>query len=102
MGNNSINGRVEYAPPHSKGPGPKTYTYTLYALSAPVNLDVAPSKVNRDLLLAAMQDRILATAELKVVYSRPVSTITQVNGQPTGLSEGNVGQNNSEVKPVER
>lgn len=70
MGNNSINGRVEYAPPHSKGRGAKTYVYTLYALSAPVKLDFAPVEVNLDVLLAAMQGNILATAELKVVYSR--------------------------------
>ena len=77
MGNNSINGRIEYAPPHSKGPGAKTYTYTLYALSAPVKLNVKPAAVNRELLLAAMQDRILATAELKVVYSRQVGATGQ-------------------------
>ena len=70
-GNNSVNGRMEYAPPQSKGPGPKTYVYTVYALSAPVAPDVAPAAVGRDALLAAMQGRILATAELKVVYSRP-------------------------------
>ncbi len=73
LGNNSINGRIGYAPPHSKGPGAKTYVYTLYALSAPVNLDVKPFEVNRDILLAALKDRILATVEMKVVYSRPDS-----------------------------
>ena len=44
--------------------------YTVYALAAPVKLDLKPSEVNREVLLAAMQDRILATAELRVVYSR--------------------------------
>ena len=29
-----------YAPPHSKGPGAKTYVFTVYALSAPVRPDV--------------------------------------------------------------
>ena len=72
LGNNSINGRTEYAPPHSKGPGPKIYVYTLYALSAPVKIGVKPAKVSRDILLGAMRNRILATAELKAVYSRPV------------------------------
>jgi phosphatidylethanolamine-binding protein (PEBP) family uncharacterized protein len=70
LGNNSVNGRTEYAPPHSKGPGPKTYVYTVYALSAAPNLGVPPEKVSRDVLLAAMKDRILAAAELRVVYSR--------------------------------
>ncbi|HVM61952.1 MAG TPA: hypothetical protein VMV72_13910 [Verrucomicrobiae bacterium] len=72
LGNNSINRRTEYAPPHSKGPGAKTYIYTVYALSAPPQLTVPPAQVNREVLLAAMQDRILATAELHVVYSRSV------------------------------
>ncbi len=34
LGNNSINGRLGYAPPHSKGPRDKAYVLTLYALSA--------------------------------------------------------------------
>lgn len=71
LGDNSVNQRAEYAPPHSKGPGAKTYVLTLYALSAPVQLAVPPSQVNRDVLLAAMKDRILGTAELQVIYSRP-------------------------------
>ena len=70
LGNNSVNGRTEYAPPHSKGPGPKTYVYTVYALSSPVKVDVGPAEVSRDVLLAAMKGLILASAELKVVYAR--------------------------------
>ncbi len=70
LGNNSVNGRTEYAPPHSKGPGPKTYTYTLYALSAPPRITVEPAQVNRDVLLAATEGLILDTAELHVVYTR--------------------------------
>ncbi len=70
LGNNSINGRTEYAPPHSKGPGPKTYIYTVYALSAPVKLNVEPSAVSRAVLLDAIKDCTLATAELHVVYTR--------------------------------
>jgi Raf kinase inhibitor-like YbhB/YbcL family protein len=73
LGNNSINGRVGYAPPHSKGPGAKTYIYTLYALSEPVKLDVEPSAVSRDVLLAAIKGHILASAQLEVVYSRSVN-----------------------------
>jgi phosphatidylethanolamine-binding protein (PEBP) family uncharacterized protein len=72
LGNNSVNGRMEYAPPHSKGPGPKTYVYTVYALSSPVKLDVKPAEVTRNVLLAAMKDKILASAELHVVHSRDV------------------------------
>jgi Raf kinase inhibitor-like YbhB/YbcL family protein len=69
-GNNSVNGQPEYAPPHSKGPGPKTYIYTVYALSEPVSLQVAPSEVSRRVLLDAMAGKILATAELTTVYER--------------------------------
>ncbi len=71
LGTNSVNGRTEYAPPHSKGPGPKTYVYRVYALSAPPQITVSPDKVDRDALLAAMKDRTLATAELQVLCSRP-------------------------------
>lgn len=70
LGNNSVNGRIGYAPPHSKGPGAKTYIYTVYALSSPVQLDVKPAEVSRDVLLTAMKGKILATAKMKVVYTR--------------------------------
>ncbi len=70
LGNNSVNGRTEYAPPCSKGPGPKLYTFTLYALSASPNLQVAPAQVSRDVLLAAIQDVTLASASLNLNYTR--------------------------------
>ena len=70
LGTNSINGQTEYAPPHSKGPGEKTYIYTIYALSSPVQLTVTPDKVSRDVVLAAMKDHVLGSAELKVTYTR--------------------------------
>ncbi|MBL9209021.1 MAG: YHYH protein [Opitutaceae bacterium] len=70
-GTNSVNRRVGYAPPHSKGPGEKTYVLTLYALAAPLQLAVPPAEVDRDVLLAAMRDITLGTATLPVVYSRP-------------------------------
>ncbi|PWB74036.1 hypothetical protein C3F09_04510 [candidate division GN15 bacterium] len=70
LGNNSVNGLTEYAPPCSQGPGPKTYVYTLYALSAAPNVTADPSLVNRDSLLAAMNGLILDSATLSVTYSR--------------------------------
>jgi len=73
LGNNSVNSRCEYAPPHSKGPGDKTYIYTLYALSSPIKLDIKPAKVSRDVLLAAMKGKVLASAQLSVVYTRDFS-----------------------------
>ncbi|MSU52254.1 MAG: YHYH protein [Opitutaceae bacterium] len=71
LGNNSVTRRVGYAPPHSKGPGEKTYILTAYALSAPLKISAQAAEVNRDVLLAAMKDFILDSAELKVVYTRP-------------------------------
>ena len=70
LGNNSVNDRIGYAPPQSKGPGPKTYIYTLYALSAAPQLNVPSAHVSREVLLAAIKDRMLASAELQVVYTR--------------------------------
>jgi phosphatidylethanolamine-binding protein (PEBP) family uncharacterized protein/Spy/CpxP family protein refolding chaperone len=70
LGNNSVNGRIGYAPPHSKGPGDKTYVLTLYALSAPLQTPVAPAEVTREVLLATMKDKVLGSSELQVVYAR--------------------------------
>ncbi len=70
LGNNSVNGRREYAPPHSKGPGAKKYVYTLYALSGEPELSVKPAAVNREVLLSAMKKLILGKAEMSVIYER--------------------------------
>ena len=69
-GTNCVNRTLGYAPPHSKGPGVKTYTLTLYALSSAPDLKVPPSQVTRDVLLAAIKDRTLARAELNFTYDR--------------------------------
>lgn len=68
-GINTVNGRPEYTPPCSKGPGAKTYTLTVYALSSEVKLD-AGRPVTMDMLLAAIQDKTLASAAMDVNYSR--------------------------------
>jgi len=70
LGANSVNRKNEYTPPCSKGPGPKVYTYTVYALSAQPQLAVPASQVNREVLLEAIQNITLASAELNVTYSR--------------------------------
>ena len=80
LGNNSVNGQVGYAPPHSKGPGQKTYVLTVYALSAPMQISMPPAEVNREVLLAAMKNHILASAELKVVYDRTSLISSQADG----------------------
>jgi phosphatidylethanolamine-binding protein (PEBP) family uncharacterized protein len=70
LGNNSVNDRMEYAPPCSQGPGPKTYSYTIYALSSAPSVAVPDSLVSRAVLLESMKGLILDTAALHVVYSR--------------------------------
>jgi Raf kinase inhibitor-like YbhB/YbcL family protein len=70
LGNNSVNGNTVYAPPCSKGPGEKIYTYTVYALSAEPQLSVPASDVSRDLLLEAIKDITLVSATLNVTYTR--------------------------------
>lgn len=69
-GTNCVNRDLAYAPPHSKGPGVKKYTLTLYALSSAPDLKVPASQVSRDVLLAAIKDRTLASAELNFTYDR--------------------------------
>ncbi len=70
LGNNSVNGKTAYTSPCSKGPGPKVYTYTIYALSAQPQLSVPASQVDRAILLEAIRDITLASAELHVTYTR--------------------------------
>jgi len=71
MGVSTVHHRVEYASPHSKGPGEKKYVLTLFALSAKPDLSKAESPITVDPLLAAMKGKILATADLTVIYTRP-------------------------------
>lgn len=70
LGTNSVNGKNAYTPPCSKGPGPKIYLYTVYALSEEPKLDVPAEQVNRAVLLSAIQNITLSSAELAVSYSR--------------------------------
>ena len=86
-GNNSVNRILGYAPPHSKGPGKKNYFITVYALSAALDLNVPPQQVSRAVLLNAMQDKILDSAELHVVYTRD-----GVGGEPRDDQRRGQGQ----------
>jgi phosphatidylethanolamine-binding protein (PEBP) family uncharacterized protein len=72
----SFKGIVGYEPPHSKGPGPKTYVLTLYALSAAPEITAPPAQVTYDVMLAAMKGKVLATTDLNVVYDRTGSRET--------------------------
>lgn len=66
-------GQLGYEPPHSQGPGLKTYTIHVYALSAPPKLDKPQREVTREVLLAAIKDSVLDSAELNVTYTKPGS-----------------------------
>ena len=54
-GVNTVNGRAQYAPPCSKGPGEKIYVVTLYALSGEPKLP-GTGKVTRSDLLTSIKD----------------------------------------------
>lgn len=71
MGMSTVHNRVEYAPPHSQGPGEKKYVLTLFALSAKPDLSKAESPVTVEPVLAAMKGKILGAADLNVIYVRP-------------------------------
>ncbi len=75
-------GAVGYEPPHSKGPGEKTYVLHVYALSAAPGIKETASKVNREVLLAAIEGKVLASADLHVVYSRGGAEATSPGAQP--------------------
>ena len=85
----SFKGQVGYEPPHSQGPGAKTYVLTVYALSSPLEITQQPREVNRDVLLAAMKDKVLASSSLSVVYTR--SGNAQGEGQRPPRREGGPG-----------
>ena len=69
----SFRGGTGYEPPHSQGPGAKTYIITLYALSAAPAITQPPREVTRDTLLAAIKDKVLASASLPVTSTRSSS-----------------------------
>lgn len=70
LGTNSVNGKTAYAPPCSKGPGEKIYTITVYALADQPRFSVPANQIDRDALLEAIENSILASAELNVSYTR--------------------------------
>lgn len=63
--------QLAYAPPCSKGPGPKAYTFTLYALSAAPTFTVPPPKVSGALVEAAVASTTIAKRSIVVTYTRP-------------------------------
>ena len=89
MGMSTVHNRVEYAPPHSQGPGEKKYVLTLFALSAKPDLSKAESPITVDPVLATMKGKILAAADLNVIYTRPAgATDGKEEKRPPRREEG--------------
>ena len=67
LGISSRGNHAGYTPPHSAGPGTRTYVFTLYALDTV--LDLKPG-ANLKALQSAMQNHILATVKLTGLRTR--------------------------------
>lgn len=61
---------LRYYPPCSSGPGEKTYTFTLYALSGTPTFSVPASQVTGVILTSAISPLILGTNQMNVTYTR--------------------------------
>jgi phosphatidylethanolamine-binding protein (PEBP) family uncharacterized protein len=57
-----------YTPPCSQGPGDKTYTFTLYALSSTISLTA--TEANEVTVMSAIKNLILEKSELSAIYAR--------------------------------
>jgi phosphatidylethanolamine-binding protein (PEBP) family uncharacterized protein len=61
---------LRYYPPCSSGPGAKTYTFTLYALSAAPAFSVPASQVTGEILASAISPLIIGSRQVNVTYTR--------------------------------
>lgn len=68
LGQNFLGRTLGYTPPCSQGPGAKTYTINLYALSE--KLDLSAISATQTSLLSAMKEKLIASTKLDLVYSR--------------------------------
>ena len=73
----SSRGVRAYDPPCSQGPGPKPYTFTVYALAGSPQLPSSPDQVTGDVLTQALSSVTLGSASLRVTYTRPTTTTLQ-------------------------
>ncbi len=71
LGTGSHGTVMQYDPPCSQGPGPKTYTFTLYALSASPSLPASGDQVTGPVLTSALAPVTLGTVSLNLTYTRP-------------------------------
>lgn len=77
---------ASYQSPCSQGPGSKTYTFTLYALSASPSLSVAANAVSGETLRSAISSITLGSSALNVNYARGSSVTTTLNNPSTNCS----------------
>jgi phosphatidylethanolamine-binding protein (PEBP) family uncharacterized protein len=74
-----------YDPPCSSGPGAKTYTITIYALSAAPTFSVPANQVTGTMVASAIAPLTLGTAQLNLNYTR-FPTASGSNPQSPGYS----------------
>ena len=74
LGNADDGAGTAYAPPCSQGPGAKTYTFTLYALSALPTLSATASANTGAVVTAAIASLKLGSASLNVTATRATTT----------------------------
>jgi len=70
-GTGSNGSTLAYEPPCSQGPGPKLYTFTLYALSGSPRLPDEPDQVTGDALTEAVSSITLGSDSMSLSYTRP-------------------------------
>jgi phosphatidylethanolamine-binding protein (PEBP) family uncharacterized protein len=61
---------LRYYPPCSSGPGAKTYTFTLYALSGTPTFSVPANQVTGPVLSAAIAPLVIGSTQVNVSYTR--------------------------------
>jgi len=68
LGQNFQGKKLGFTPPCSQGPGSKKYSIYLYALSS--KLVISATEATENSLIAAMNGKVISTAEMNVYYSR--------------------------------
>lgn len=68
LGKNFLGKNIGYTPPCSQGPGSKTYTVTLYALSEMV--DLASTSASQSTLIQSMNGKIIQKTKIDLTYER--------------------------------
>ena len=68
LGRNFLGKNMGYTPPCSQGPGLKTYTVTLYALTE--KLDLLPISATESSLIQAMSGKVIKSTKIDLTYER--------------------------------